>query len=208
LVDGAAITTGTAIAGRSDLSLEDLVGFFVNTLLLRIDVSGNPTFAALLGRVRAVDLAAYEHQDLPFEQLVDALQPSRSLGRHPLFQVMLTLQNAPPPSLALRGLRVRPEALPTIAAKFDLTFDLGEQFGGAGEPAGVDGTLTYRTDLFEHTTAAALAERWIGFLDAAARTPDVPLTSLAVLTTEERDQLLAWTSTVEAFDASPLPLQF
>ena len=130
------IPIGSPIAGRGEQALEDLVGFFVNTLVLRTDVSGDPSFRELLARVRAFDLEAYDHQDVPFERLVEALQPARSLARHPLFQVMLVLQNAPEAELALPGLTRPPRAAACEVAKFDLTLGLGERLGAHGGAAG------------------------------------------------------------------------
>ena len=121
---GTDIPIGSPIAGRGEQALEDLVGFFVNTLVLRTDVSGNPSFRELVGRVRAFDLEAYDHQDVPFERVVDALKPARSLARHPLCQVMLVLLNAPRTEPSLPGLKAHPAPLAVETAKFDLTLGL------------------------------------------------------------------------------------
>nr|UDM84265.1 NRPS [uncultured bacterium] len=153
---GSDIALGCPTAGRSDAALQDLIGFFVNTLVLRTDTSGNPTFAGLLERVRAADLAAWEHQDIPFEQLVDALNPSRSLAWHPLFQVMLAVQNSRAGDLRLPGLELSSVPIGLPVAKFDLAFDLAEQVDEDGQPAGLRGSLEYATDLFDAGTCAMI----------------------------------------------------
>jgi hypothetical protein len=136
---GTDIAIGSPIAGRSDSALDELIGFFVNTLVLRTDTSGNPSLRDLIGRVRAGNLAAYSHQELPFERLVEVLNPPRSLARHPLFQVMLVFQNNAEPSFAVEGLSTRFEAVASTSAKFDLSVSLAEQRGPDGTPAGLAG---------------------------------------------------------------------
>src|SRR2546428_1752131 len=141
------IPIGSPIAGRTDSALDDLVGFFVNTLVLRTDTSGNPSFRELIGRVRASNLSAYGHQELPFERLVEVLNPARSLSRHPLFQVMLAFQNNAPVSFGeLPGLMASFEPVATSTAKFDLSVSLGERRGSDGSPIGIHGVLEYATD--------------------------------------------------------------
>ncbi|WP_217146315.1 condensation domain-containing protein, partial [Streptomyces sp. AC627_RSS907] len=171
--------------GRADAALDDLVGFFVNNLVLRTDTSGDPTFRTLVDRVRAVDLAAYAHADVPFEHLVDVVSPHRSLARHPLFQTMLAYENRSAAEIGLPG--VRTTAVPALgeAAKFDLTFTLAERAGADG----IDGILEYATDLFDRPTAKALADRLVRLLTAAAHEPDVPLHRLDVLSAAERAAL-------------------
>ncbi|MFD0200426.1 MULTISPECIES: non-ribosomal peptide synthetase [Saccharothrix] len=181
---GEDVVLGTAVAGRTDAALEDLVGFFVNTLVLRTDTSGDPAFEELLGRVRQTDLAAFAHQDLPFDRLVDALNPERSVARHPLFQVMLVLQNAPEPDLDLPGLHLDLVDLGEGPAKFDLSFDLGET------GAGLEGTIQFAADLFDRTTVEALGARLTRVLRAVAADPATPVSALPVLGEEERGLVL------------------
>ncbi|MFD6309284.1 condensation domain-containing protein, partial [Streptomyces sp. NPDC060223] len=178
---GTDIPLGTPVAGRGTTALDDLVGFFLNTLVLRTDVSGDPSFVELLGRVRETDLAAYAHQDVPFERLVEDLNPARSLSRHPLFQVMLNLENAPAASWDLPGLEV--EQLPSLPlpAKFDLSVTLAERRDKAGTPAGLTGELEYSTDLFDEVTVRGLADRFTRVLEQVAVDPGVRVGAIEVL---------------------------
>ncbi|PRX03724.1 UNVERIFIED_ORG: nonribosomal peptide synthetase DhbF, partial [Actinomadura viridilutea] len=193
---GTDIPLGTTIAGRGDDALDDLVGCFVNTLVLRTDTAGDPTFRELLGRVRDTDLAAYQHQDLPFEKLVESINPERSLSRQPLFQVMLALQSAPAADPALAGLKVEAEPVGAGVARFDLTFSLTERWDADGDPAGVDGFLEFSTDLFDPQTARALVDRFARLLDAAAQTPDRRISELDVLSEEELRRIFqSWNDT-------------
>ncbi|GAA3886300.1 hypothetical protein GCM10022227_49610 [Streptomyces sedi] len=214
---GEDIPIGTPIAGRTDEATEDLVGFFVNTLVLRADTSGDPTFRELLARVRTADLAAYDHQDLPFEVLVESLNPVRSLARHPLFQVMLSFQNAAEAADAadgrapvpLPGLDVTVEPLDAGVAKFDLAFGLAERYGAAGEPAGLVGTVEYSADLFDAGTVEHLAESLVRLLTAAVAAPRTPLSELEILTPQQRhDVLVRHNATAAPVPAATLPALF
>ncbi|WP_051717713.1 non-ribosomal peptide synthetase [Streptomyces sp. NRRL F-5727] len=190
------IPLGTPVAGRSDEALDDLVGFFANTLVLRTDTSGDPTFRELLARVRESDLAAYAHQDVPFDRLVEELNPVRSPARHPLFQVMLVLQNNAVATPRLPGVDLVEQRVLTLdVAKFDLTFDVTEGYDVAGRPTGIHGTAQYAVDLFDRDSAEALVARLVRLLEAAAARPDVPVGDLDVLTAGERRQLLGEGST-------------
>ncbi|WP_406200670.1 amino acid adenylation domain-containing protein [Kitasatospora sp. NBC_01560] len=184
---GEDIPLGTVVAGRTDEALDDLVGFFVNTLVLRTDASGNPSFRELLGRAREADLAAYANQDVPFERLVEILNPERSMARHPLFQVMLAFQNTGEATLDLAGLRPGPYELALDTAKFDLTIQLAESV------AGLEGSIEYAVDLFDRTTAHTLAERLLTVLTTIADHPDTPIGDIDILTHQEHTQLTTWT---------------
>ncbi|WP_413754280.1 non-ribosomal peptide synthase/polyketide synthase [Streptomyces sp. R-74717] len=187
---GTDIPIGSPIAGRTDEALDDLVGFFVNTLVLRTDTSGDPTFAELLGRVRETALSAFAHQDVPFEHLVEVLNPSRSLSHHPLFQTILAVQNAPMGRFSLPGLDVTTYAVATGTAKFDLGVNLAEQFGPDGRPAGIVGAVEYATDLFDRDTVATLARRWTLLLESVTVDPEQPIGLIDLLDADERHRLL------------------
>ncbi|WTG79236.1 amino acid adenylation domain-containing protein [Streptomyces sp. NBC_01563] len=187
---GTDIPLGSPVAGRNDDALDDLVGFFVNTLVLRMDTSGDPTFHELLERVRETDLAAYTHQDLPFERLVEVVNPVRSLARHPLFQILLTVQGDPAPGADLPDLRIGLEALAPGVAKFDLAFGLVERTDAAGGHGGIDGLLEYASELFNPETAEALAARFVRVLEALVSDPDAPIGRMDILTDEEHRQIV------------------
>ncbi|MER5761807.1 amino acid adenylation domain-containing protein [Streptomyces sp. NPDC002082] len=187
---GSDIPLGTPVAGRTDEALDDLVGFFVNTLVLRNDTSGNPTFRELLARTRETDLAAYSHQDVPFERLVEILNPERSLARNPLFQVMLALHTQAAPVFDLPGLTAVTEDLTKDVTGFDLTFNFYETTDAAGDPAGLEGFLEYRTDLSDTATAERFTEGLRLLLAAFADQPDLPISAAALLSPAERSALL------------------
>jgi len=184
------IVVGSPIAGRTRAEIAPLIGFFVNTLVLRTDLSGEPTFRELLGRVREMTLGAYAHQDMPFDKLVDELQPERDMSRSPLFQVMFALQNTPMPALSLAEVTLSPLEAARPTAKFDLTLMLEE----ARE--GIRGTLEYRTDLFDRATIERMAGHYRTLLEGIVEAPGRQVSELPMLTAEELHEILvAWNDT-------------
>ncbi|MFZ1176605.1 MAG: condensation domain-containing protein, partial [Mycobacterium sp.] len=184
------IAVGTPIAGRVDTALDELVGLFVNTLVLRTSLAGDLTVSQLLTQVRERALDAYEHQDVPFEVLVERLNPPRSLTHHPLIQVMLAWQHHDPAdALRLPGVEVTPVAVDTRAAQMDLAFGLAEHFTASGAPAGISGALTYRTDVYDAATVTTLVDRLGRVLDAMTIDPTRVLSSIDLLDEREHAQL-------------------
>jgi amino acid adenylation domain-containing protein len=184
------IVVGSAIANRNRREIEGLIGFFVNSLVLRTDLSGNPSFLQLLERVRGVALGAYAHQDLPFEKLVEELHPERNLSHHPLFQVVLTLQNTPIEALELPGLTLSQLDFDNPSAKFDLEFHMWES------PEGLRGQVIYSTDLFDDTTITRMLGHYQMLLESVVTNPQQRLGDLPLLTESERHQLLVeWNDT-------------
>ncbi|MEW2626272.1 amino acid adenylation domain-containing protein, partial [Streptomyces sp. NPDC048106] len=203
------IPIGSPVAGRLDEALDDLVGFFVNTLVLRTDVSGDPSFADLVERVRETDLRAFGAQDVPFERLVEVLNPARSMGRHPLFQVALAFQNAPVSDLAMPGLDVEAGPGGTGAAKFDLSFNLAESFTGSGEPAGISGGIEFATDVFDRSTIERMAGWLTRLLEEVLADPQQPVSRARFLgDTEQRLVLEEWNDTSAAVADGTLPVLF
>ncbi|MGY0503162.1 amino acid adenylation domain-containing protein [Nocardia sp. FBN12] len=184
------IAIGTPVAGRGEQALDELIGMFVNTLVLRAEVNPAANFAELLTEVRARDLAAFGHADVPFERLVDLLEPVRSTARHPLFQVMLTFQNLARTDLALPGLAVSAADFTVPLAKFDLQVELAEHIGVDGAPQGMAATFVYATDLFDRATVADFADRWTRVLAAIVADPRKPVGDIDVLAPGERELVL------------------
>ncbi|MEV6860368.1 amino acid adenylation domain-containing protein [Streptosporangium subroseum] len=197
----------TVAAGRNDQVLEDLVGFFVNTLVLRTDTSGEPSFRDLVGRVRKADLAAFAHQDVPFQRVVAMANPTRSAARHSLFQVMLVFQNNAGPTLDMPGLKVAAEDFDIGASRIDLSFSVAERFAD-GAPNGIHGTLDYAMDLFDADTAQAIADRLARLLAQVAGNPDIHLGALDLLSAKERGQLVAAGEDVKVEPQATLPALF
>jgi amino acid adenylation domain-containing protein/non-ribosomal peptide synthase protein (TIGR01720 family) len=184
------LVVGTPLAGRTRVETEGLLGFFVNTLVLRADLSGNPRFRELLSQVREVTLKAYDHQDLPFEKLVETLQPVRDLSRNPLVQVMVALQQPPPPAEELPGLTVRSVAIDCRTAKFELSLFLQDTEWE------MLATVEYNTDIFDHPTITRMLGHFQTLLEGVIANPEQHLADLPLLTAAERQQLLVeWNNT-------------
>ncbi|OUL26115.1 non-ribosomal peptide synthetase [Nostoc sp. 106C] len=183
------IVVGSPIANRDRSEIEGLIGFFVNTLVLRTNLSDNPTFRELLGRVREVTLGAYDHQDLPFDVLVEELKPRRDLSHTPLFQVMFVLQNAPMSAVELSGLSLQALQSESSTAKFDLTLLMEET------ESGIRGGLEYNTDLFDAATIARMVAHLQTLLAGIVANPNQQIAQLPLLTANEQHQLLTWNHT-------------
>ncbi|HEU5378228.1 MAG TPA: amino acid adenylation domain-containing protein [Ktedonobacteraceae bacterium] len=184
------ILVGTPVANRNRAEIEPLIGFFVNTLVLRGDLSGNPGFREVLQRVREVALSAYSHQDVPFEQVVEAIQPQRDLSRSPLFQVMFSLQTSTGGAGEFPGVSMEPVASDSKTTKFDLTLLFEEN------PAGLRGTLEYNSDLFEEATISDLLDSYLLLLDQIVASPEQRLGTFSLLTAAQRQVVLKdWNAT-------------
>ena len=178
------IVVGVPIAGRNKPELENVIGLFINMLAIRTDLSGNPSFRELLARVREASLGAYEHQDLPFEKLVEVMQPERDTSYSPLFQVMFHLGNLEIPAFNLPGLTLTPLETDSGTSKFDLTLDLTES------STGLKGYFDYSTDLFDRVTIQHFSERFQILLKAVVADPETPIASLPLLSAAEEKQLV------------------
>ena len=188
------IVVGTPIANRQRGEVEGLIGYFVNALALRTDLSGDPTFRELLKRVREVALGAYLHQDVPFEKLVEELQPERALSHSPIFQVVFVLQNAPLGGLDLPGVSLETLPADNATAKFDLTLNLQEAEDFIG------GSLGYSTDLFEAETISRMVAHFLTLLEAIAADVNTPISRLPLIREEERRQIVfEWNRTAEEY---------
>jgi nonribosomal peptide synthetase DhbF len=192
---GTDLPMGVPVAGRTDEVLNDLVGLFVNTLVLRTDTSGDPNFRALVQRVRDADLDAYANQEVPFDYLVEMLNPTRTLGRHPLFHVMLSFQSQPRSPIVLEGCQTTRVRVTLKTARFDLSVSFKERRDADGTPDGIDGLVEYTTDLFDEATIEALMQRLVRLLEAVIADPGQPISQANILSDEERQRLVTEWST-------------
>ncbi|MGW8776039.1 amino acid adenylation domain-containing protein, partial [Streptomyces sp. NPDC055794] len=207
---GEDIPIGTPVAGRTDDAADDLIGLFINTLVLRTDTAGDPTFRRLLDRVRDTDLAAYAHQDLPFERLVEALNPTRTLSHHPLFQVLLTFNNTDHEGAlkdigGLPGLAVTLREVQRTSSKFDLSFGFAESFDASRRPQGIAAALDFSTELLDRGSAQAIADRFLRVLAAATTAPDKPIGAIDLMDAVERERVLVeWNGKRTELPGTPL----
>lgn len=195
------VSIGGPIAGRTDAALADLVGFFANTWVLRVDTAHNPSFTGLLAQVRGKALGAYDNQDVPFERLVELLNPTRSTAHHPLFQVAFALQNNPAPTLELPALDIELLPAATHTAKFDLFIELVDPPPSAGQPQSLAGTIEYATDLFDRATVDRFAGYYLRVLEAISADPDRRIDTIEIIEIIQRRRVLTeWNDT-----ATPIP---
>lgn len=193
------ILVGTPVAGRNRSEVEQLVGFFINTIVLRTDLSGNPTFREVVGRVREVGLGAFAHQELPFEKIVEELHPQRDLSHTPVFQVMFGLQNTPVDALDFPELTIKAMEIDNQTAKFDLTLDLQEL------PGGLLGWFEYSTDLFSADDMVRMTGHFLTLVEGVVKNPDQRIAELPLLTEDERrQQLLEWNATTADYANLPM----
>ncbi|MEU0499432.1 amino acid adenylation domain-containing protein, partial [Nocardia sp. NPDC005998] len=196
------IAIGTAVAGRGEAVLDDAIGMFVNTLVLRTAVDAGASFTELVARARETDLAAFGHADLPFERLVDILNPARSQARHPLFQVMLSFQNTGEAAFELPGLEVAGVPLDVVTAKFDLHLNLADRIDAAGNADGMTAEFAYATDMFDARTIAGVAQRLVRLLRAVVADPAAAVGDVDLLDAAERTKVLdTWNDTAHVVDA-------
>ncbi|OQS16456.1 non-ribosomal peptide synthetase, partial [Nocardia donostiensis] len=197
------IAIGTPVAGRGEQALDDLIGMFVNTLVLRSEVDGSEAFTEFLGRTRETDLQAFAHADVPFERLVEVLNPTRSQARHPLFQVMLSFQEMAHATLELPGLSVTADELEVDIAKFDLQWTVTEERSGDGAPAGMAAVVSYSTDLFDADTVAEFISRYLRILETVVDAPETAVRDIDILDAAERATVLSgWNDTAHAVPAA------
>ncbi|MGW0177078.1 amino acid adenylation domain-containing protein, partial [Rhodococcus sp. NPDC003322] len=200
LSDTTDIAVGAPVAGRGEAALDDLVGMFVNTLVLRMQVDPAQSFADVLSHAREVDLGAFAHADAPFERLVEVLSPARSQARHPLFQVMLSLQNQAQAELELPNLSIRALDYDEKVSKFDLHLDLDDQVGPGGELTGIHADLIYATDLFDRSTVEEIAQRFVRVLRAVVAAPATAVGDIDLMTDDERGLVVeGWNATAHPF---------
>ncbi|GAB2728292.1 amino acid adenylation domain-containing protein [Streptomyces bullii] len=206
---GTDIPLGSPIAGRGDEALDDLVGFFVNTLVLRTDLQGDPSFTELLARVRETDLAAFSHADVPFESVVEKLNPTRSLSRNPLFQVMVGYHARTGDELELPGLRTEFVPFRVRSAKFDLVFSFTEHLASGHDTGSLSCRLEFATELFDRETAERLGDRLRALVTALVAAPERPLSRAEILTADERRLVMeGFNSTARQVDEASLPALF
>src|SRR3984957_18362955 len=189
------IAVGTDVANRTHAELEGLIGFFVNQLVMRTNLGGNPSVREMLGRVREVSLEAYGHQDLPFERLVEGLNPARGLSRSPLFQVKLVLQNAPHTNFSPAGINISPLCEEITSAPFDMTLTIEEE-----DAEGMSGSVEYSTELYEAKTIERMLGHWEQLLKQMVGGPEKRIGELELLGEEEREEILEeWNRTEEEY---------